>query len=526
MTVDDTSYSVFAVDHDPGAKTMAATIPQLSNLGQLPGRARGALSANRLGLARSLCVQGLTRFPDSADLLAILGWVHAKDSDYAAAERCFRRSLSGDENLAEAHSGLGAVLAIGGNYAEAAASYRHSLERSPHAAPTWFNYGCSLRALGRLDEAIDAFRRAVHLDPQMADAHRNVGIAFGQQGKWKQTLRSCKRALRPDPTWPEARLLRAMAHLSMGSFAEGWDDYEARTELSESHPGFVHLPFWKGPGDAKRSIAVVPEQGVGTEIMFASCLGDLASCAAHCTVGCDARLVSLLGRSYPATGVVDVATLNRLAKRGRFDCYLMAGSLPRMFRRARSDFPGGAYLLADRAASGRWHARLSALGSGLKVGISWRGGAAAHDAGHRSTQPQDWKTLLRLPGIAWVNLQYDTDRHELADWELAAGRKIHDWDDLDQRSDFENMAGLIGQLDLVISVANSTVHLAGALGVPTWTLLPWAVDWRWQARGATCVWHDSVRLIRQRAEEDWTGVFGRVVRRLAAFRDAARRRRA
>ncbi len=487
--------------------------------------------ANRLDLALSLCVEGLGRSPDSADLYAILGWVYANGSDYAKAETCFRRSVDRDENLAEAHSGLGAVLAIGGNHAEAAARYGRSSELNPSVPLTWFNYGCTLRALGRLDEAVGAFRRAVRLDPQMADAHRNLGIALGQQGKWEQTLQSAQRALRLNPGWPEARLTRAIAHLAIGSFAEGWDDYEARTKVSQRRPGFCHLPLWKGPGDAKQSIAVVPEQGVGTEIMFASCLRELSSCVAHCTVGCDPRLVSLLGRSYPAMGVVDIATLSSLAKRGHFDCYVMAGSLPRTFRRDRSDFPGDAYLLADPGAAGRWNARLGALGSRLKVGISWRGGESGWNAGPRNTNPQDWKNLLRLPGIAWVNLQYDTTDAELADWEATALGRIHDWDDLDQRNDFENMAGLIGQLDLVISVANSTVHLAGALGVPTWTVLPSAVDWRWQARGQTCVWHDSVRLFRQRlfrqhGTEDWADVFAGIVRQLEAFRDAPRRRSA
>lgn len=505
---------------------MAATIPQLSNLDQLRNRVRGALSANQLGLAHSLWVQGSGRLPDSAKLHAVLGWTFANGSDYAYAEKCFRRSLSRDENIAEAHSGLGVMLAIGGNHAEAAVSYGRSLELNSCVPLTWFNYGCSLRALGRLDEAIDAFRRAVRLDPQMADAHRNMGIALGQQGEWEQTLQTAQRALRLNPGWPEARLTRAIAHLAMGSFAEGWDDYDARTELSGSHPNFGHLPIWKGPGDAKQSIAVVPEQGVGTEIMFASCLRDLRSCVPHCTLGCDPRLVSLFGRSYPAMGVVNVATLNRLAKRGHFDCYVMAGSLPRTFRRARDDFPGTAYLLTDPVAAGRWNARLAALGSRLKVGISWRGGASGWNAGPRNTKPQDWKNLLRLPGIAWVNLQYDATDAELDDWEEAALGKIHDWDDLDQRNDFENMAGMISQLDLVITVANSTVHLAGALGLPTWTLLPSVADWRWQARGQTCVWHDSVRLIRQRATEDWTGLFARVVRQLAAFRNATGRRSA
>jgi ADP-heptose:LPS heptosyltransferase len=114
-------------------------------------------------------------------------------------------------------------------------------------------------------------------------------------------------------------------------------------------------------------------------------------------------------------------------------------------------------------------------------------------------------------------LQYDAQPAELESWRAACGGRFHDCSDLDKKHDFENTAALVSELDLVISVVNSTVHLAGGLGVPTWTLVPLGGEWRWETSGEHCLWHDSVRLFRQRQFGDWAHAFDEVGRALSAW---------
>jgi ADP-heptose:LPS heptosyltransferase len=114
---------------------------------------------------------------------------------------------------------------------------------------------------------------------------------------------------------------------------------------------------------------------------------------------------------------------------------------------------------------------------------------------------------VSVPNLHWVNLQYDARPSELSRWRQLAGSRFHNWPNIDKKHDLENCAALACELDLVITVVNSTAHLAGAVGTPTWMLVPVGGEWRWQSRGRKCLWHDSIRLFRQRRVDDWSDVF-------------------
>ncbi len=495
-----------------------AQVEQLSSLtfDQVVEVARRAFAEDQLELVHTVCLLGLTRFPDAAPLLTVLGWVYARRADLANAETTFRQALCHDGGSVDAHSGLAAVLAAKGNPAEAELHYQRALGRNPRDQRTLFNYGCTLMSLGRYGAAMGILEQAVAIDPSQVDALHNLAIAAAQLGQWETAVETCERALALESGAWQVRMLRGMSRIALGSLAEGWDDYEARVQSQEYYTRRLGLPSWGGLADRKQSIAIIPEQGIGTQILFASCLADLAGHVSNCTLGCEPRLLRLFRRSFPSVHVVAGGVLPVLAKCGLFDCYVMAGSLPRVFRRTQQDFSGASYLAAGSNARERWRQRLDALGPGAKVGVSWGGGGHQADTGHRRTEAGDWLPLLSLPEIEWVNLQYDASPGELDAWRQAAGGRFHDWHDFDKKHDLENLAGLVSQLDLVITAVNSNVHLAGALGVPTWTLVPVGGEWRWQARGENCLWHRSVRLFRQDRPDDWHSVFARLHGELAA----------
>ncbi len=370
---------------------------------ELLDEAKNAFVTGQLEQAHTVCLAGLTRFPDSAPLLTVLGWVYAQQSDLANAEATFRHALCHDAESVDSYAGLAAVLAAAGDPAAAVPHYDRALQLNDDDPRTLFNFGCTLLSLRRFAEAIDVFERAVEFDPTRADALHNLAIAHAQLGDWKTAGEMCERALAlAGDAWP-SRLMRGMARIALGSFASGWNDYEARCQSQDYYIHRLGLPRWGGPSDRKRSIAVIPEQGVGTQLLFASCLADLAKHVPLVTVGCEPRLVRLLRRAFPSVQVVAGGLLPALAKTGRFDCYLMAGSLPRMFRRTAKAFPGASYLTADPLAQSRWKRRLDALAPGLKVGISWGGGARTSDASHRRADPRDWprRLMKRSANLTW-----------------------------------------------------------------------------------------------------------------------------
>jgi hypothetical protein len=485
-------------------------------LQQLVTEARREFAAGNLEEARLLCLAGLAEFPDSPQLLTVLGWVYAQRKDLRNAEATFRHALCHDARSFDAHSGLAAVLAASERHAEAKGHYTEAIALHADDVDTLFNYGSTLISLRRFGDAIEQLLRAAELDSANVSVLHNLAIAHAQLGRWEATVEFCDRTLAIDPNAFQSQLLRGMARVALGSFAEGWDDYESRYRLQDHYGRRFGLKIWNGESTNAGSLIVLPEQGIGTQLMFASCLPDLLRRVSRVTLACDPRLVALMKRSFPSVVTVVDGLLPALIRNGGYDAYTMAGSLPQHLRRSTHSFPEVAYLVAEPALRLQWRERLSQLGRGLKVGVSWGGAAEKMDTLHRRTDPQAWWPLATVPDIHWINLQCDATPSDLAAWHQLAGGRFHELPDFDKKYDLENFAAVVSELDLVITVVNSTVHFAGALGTPTWMLVPLGGEWRWQARGEKCLWHKSVRLFRQQRLDDWSGVFARLRRELKA----------
>ncbi len=280
-------------------------------------------------------------------------------------------------------------------------------------------------------------------------------------------------------------------------------------------------PRWSGEPLVDAVLLVHGEQGVGDEILFATCYEHLLDRAAHCVLICDPRLAPLFRRSFPEADVIGYerrkdhqpAPLSRTV-----DWQVPAGSVPRFFRRRADDFPRRRqFLHTDPQLAQEWRNRLAALGGAMRVGISSRAGGQPAEHHRRSTNLADWQPLLAVPGVRWINLQYGDTSQECAWAKTELGITIHDWADGDPLIDLDGFAARLAALDLVISVGNATVHLAGALGVTTWAILPQTPNWRWGLQGEQSLWYASVRLVRQAAEGLWEPVFQKVAQDLQAL---------
>ncbi len=290
-----------------------------------------------------------------------------------------------------------------------------------------------------------------------------------------------------------------MIHLLRGELGTGWDEYEWRLRHGPS-PRPIALNRWDGTSLAGRSLLVLSEQGIGDQVMFGSCLPQVAREAAGCLVECDPRLVPLFARSFPnVTAVAKSARPTENPAVAPCDVYDFWGSLPRFVRRQVDDFPAtAAYLKPEPGLVAKWQSRLARLGGALKVGISWRGGKDAETRRQRSIPLELWRPILQVPGVRFVNLQYGSSAAEAALVRNRFDIPLDDGADCDPLLDLDDFTAKIAALDLVLSVDNSTVHLAAAIGRSVWTLLPFCSDWRWMLEGETTPWYPTMRLLRCR----------------------------
>lgn len=444
-----------------------------------------------LGLARLLREAGAVE--------GALGHLqHAQQLAPANAEVCFEQALTLNRH---------------GDTQAARAAYRRALELKPDYVAALANLG--LLYLGQLGEARQAqqlFERAVALDPDVVAAQANLGLALQDQGLFDAALAHYDRLIAAHPNVIEYRWNRAVAYLCQRDFGRGWADYELRhTRGGRDVRRRFPLPEWDGDDPAGRKLLVYGEQGLGDEIMFASCLPDLLRLAGGVVLECDARLGTLFQRSFPAAAVHGAqrdADRGWLSGHPQLDGQIAIGSLPRYLRRSVSDFPRHhGYLVADPDRIAGWKSRLAGPGGSTMIGLSWRGGTRGTRAEMRSLTFGQCLPWLAAPNRQFVCLQ----RGDCGE-EMAAAKQVGvDFAWWPQAlEDTNELAALIAALDLVISVDNTTAHLAGALGQRCWVLLPKPADWRYGWEGETMPWYPSLRLFRQTRPGDWETAIGAV----------------
>ena len=476
-----------------------------------------------LGYAAQRLEEGLAIAPDHPRGWNNLGVVRQRCGDLPAALSCFQRAVAIRPTDATAHGNLGLALREFERLDEARVHLERAAELRPESADGHLNLGTLLQDLGDLAGAARAYERALELAPRYAEALLGLGIVEQRRGDLERARVLVEDALAANPGYAAARTTLGEIQLSRGEFAAGWTNYESRLDTPQAPRLALPLPEWRGEHLANGTLLVYWEQGLGDVILFASCLPEVLPRVGRLVLDVPKPLAGLFGRSFPGadliTGARDPAGA-WLSGLGAIHACAPIGSLMRLFRPERSSFPRrAAYLKADPARAVAWRERLAAFGAGRKLGISWRGGLFRTGRVQRSLTLTALGALLSVPETTWMSVQYGDCSADLAALGRAGGPQVHHWPEA--IADFEELAGLLEALDGVVTVCNTTAHLAGALGVPGLVLAPRGASWRYQAAEAALPWYPSVKVLRQRAEGDWTTVIADAERAIRSGEPAA-----
>ncbi|CAO3432805.1 tetratricopeptide repeat protein [Azospirillum doebereinerae] len=429
--------------------------------------------------------------------------------DHKAAVACYRQAVALEPSAANTFSNLGGALHALERFAEAERALGRAVRAAPDLAVAWTNRGNALDALGRPAEAEACHRVAIGKRPDLAEAHANLAFLLQRNNRRDEALDAYRQALEADPKHAQAHYNLALLLLEGGGLRAGWGEHEWRFGVPQFRGQRRRLAAraWRGENIAASRLLVWREQGVGDEILCASCYGEAMKRAGHLVIECDRRLVPLFARSFPS------ATVRAETVKPRdVDLQIAAGSLPRLLRSDLKRFPERpSWLLPDPALVGVWRERLAALGPGLKIGIGWRSQLMTAGRSVAYTRLDQWGAILAVPGVVFVNLQYDDCDAEIRQAEAQFGVRIHRWADLDLKDDFDGAAALTANLDLVISPAMSAGELAGALGVPVWRF--GGKDWTQLGAGVR-PWFPSMRLFQPRPGETLEDALGHIARAL------------
>jgi len=428
---------------------------------------------------------------------------HHQEGRLADAERMYKEILRVDPEQADSLHLLGMIAYQRGCHENAVELTRKAIAIKGNAASFHSNLGNVHQSQRKLIEAGACYQRALVLKPGLAEVWVNLGNIYKAQGEVESSLTCYRRALAINPELAEAAAGESMALLLSGDFASGWIHFDRRWQTRDFNSPMraYPIPLWNGKKLASGRLLIWGEQGIGDEIMFAGLIPDAIRTGSRCVLDCDARLSPLFARSFPGVDVVSGFDLGSHPEL-EIAAHLPGGSLPRLFRATKDSFAAttSPYLVADLTGRERFRAEYR---DGRKlVGLAWhtRNKTTGID---RCVELSMLAPIFAQPGIRWFSLQYgdhDALEKEVAGTPMVVDRTVNQFTDVDR------FAAQIAAMDLVITIDNSTAHLAGALGIPTWVLLPFAPDWRWMLDRDDSPWYPTMRLFRQKTTGDWQAV--------------------
>ena len=444
--------------------------------------------------------------PDYVEAHSNRGVALEKLQHYEAALDSFELAIAIEPEYAEAHYNRGVALKALGRLDEAILAYRHALAYDARRVETHTNLGVALQELKQLDEAIACYDRAIALQPDAVQAYSNRGAAHQDLMQFDAAMANYDQALRIAPDSVEARSNKALALLLLGDYAQGLPLYECRTQLNKpaALPTAADPRLWLGQAPlAGKTLLLHSEQGFGDTIQFCRYAALANQRGARVFLVVEPELRDLLAE---VRGVERVLTKSDPLPEFDFHCPLL--SLPLAFGTTVETIPQApSYLQARPEKVQHWAQRLGPRTTArARIGIAWSGNPKHKNDRSRSMRLADF--MRRLPSHChYVVLQKDlrpADRAALNGHPQLACFES-------ELQNFSDTAALIENLDMVITVDTSLVHLSGALGKPTWLLLPFVPDWRWLLERQDSPWYPNVRLCRQTTRGDWDGAFAHLL---------------
>ena len=463
----------------------------------------------KLDKAIEYCEKAVFQNPDDAKAYNNLGALLLEQGKFEKAILACKKAILLQPDYADAHNNLGAILRDQGKFDQAIESFEKAITINPIYLEAYDNLGLAFTAKAKFDDAIKFFKKAISLDPDYADAYNDMGVVLANEGKFDEAMKYYKKAISINPKYAEpyiniGNLLKdrgnlneaidaykkaiflnpnnPIAHknlsfllLNNGKLKEGFDEYEWRwkTKQGLSRYRYFLKPQWDGKISLKgKTILLWCEQGIGDNINWSSCLSLVSARADHVILECHKKLVSLLSRSFPN---VEVKAEDRSldADRDDFDLHLPMGSIYKHFiDEIIEKGKPASYLIPCPTRVKYWRRRLKAIGNGPYIGVSWKSINTSFSRRQNYTSILEWSPVFNIPNVTFINLQYANHDDDIKKVKDEIGITIHNFPDIDQFANIDDVAALTAAVDMVVSTKITVPFISAGVGTPT-KLINW-----------------------------------------------------
>jgi tetratricopeptide (TPR) repeat protein len=460
------------------------------------------LHAQQQEQAIAILKQAVLAHPEYANFHYRLGVLQQQLRATAEALACMTVAIEIQPEFAEAHHQRALILQMQGKSEEALRAFNHAIAYEPNLPVPYNNRGVVLCQLGKYPEAISDFRRSLQLNPGYASAYCNLGLALYENGETDEAYKCLETAIQHAPGHAQARYYLSMLKLARGEYEDGWPLYESRWQVLPATPLPDRQLLW--PGNTSlvgKTILILAEQTLSDTLQFCRYIAQVKTFKPNqLIVAVPEALFDLLHEMW-ATDV----TIQVIRQDGRplpnFDVYCPMLSLPMAFNTLVGTIPAALpYIQVSQRHQQPWQ-QLLGPARRLRIVLNWCGDANNKYDHLRSIPLHVMAPLLQME-IEWHSLQKEFRREDHIMLKRFPMLECHH----PSLSDFTDTAGLILQMDLVISVDTAVAHLAAALGKRVWLLLPQQAHFRWLQQPEECAWYPGMRLFRQAAGTSWEDV--------------------
>lgn len=464
---------------------------------------RGAalMQAKQYAEASTCYGESLKLYPSDSQLWYCKGVAHHQNKELLQAIDCYSRALQAKIDFVEAFENLAEAQTELLMFDDALLSIRAAIALKPSKSISHTRLARILVRLGQYDEAIEVATRALSLDPKSPQAFMVRSNAYRGLTRLKESIADLRQAIQLNPNEPDYVYNLSFDLLLNQEFEEGWECYESRFQTKNFLDNVAPMvaPRWTGQESiAGKTVLICPEQGLGDQIQFGRYALILKGMGAKVILAVAPQLVDILQSMDPDIFVT--SSMQAAKDLPTHDFHIPLMSLPGVFQTDAQTTPCADRYIAPNVNIGdKWAKRFSDKRK-LQIGITWSGSQLHVNDHNRSMSLTQIAPLLELDAD-WHVLQTEI---RPADEALLAQMPLQDW--RHELTSLHETAGLLDQLDLLITVDTSVAHLSAALGKPTWIMVPFAPDFRWLLNRTDSPWYPSVHLFRQAHPKDWASV--------------------
>ena len=448
--------------------------------------------SGKLEDAKNIYLEILKSDGNNPDALHFLGLYYHQTGNNASALPLIRRSIELNPENPSFHLNFGPLLFSEGKFDEAETCYKKAISLKPENPSAWNNLGNIYEEKEDFDKALEFYARAVSLDPAFAEAYNNMGASHQKLNDTEKAISAYRKAISLAPSFTQAHWNLANALLLNGDFIEGWQEFEWRLKK----PEFKYLTNGKplpSGNFSNAAVLIISEQGIGDTIHFIRFMPLIKKLFGKTIFRCPAPLLKL-AENFP--GIDLLLSTETPIHEINCDFQLPLLSIPFFLKLSAEsfcplEFP---YLHPPQSSRDKWNSLIDE--NTFNIGLVWAGSPTHRNDRNRSMKLDELSQLLNIPGLTYYSLQLGP-----ASSQAAAYPQIKDH--TGGIKDFADSSGLLSHLDLLISVDTATAHLAGAMGLKTWLLLPYAPDWRWAGSGTESLWYPSIKLFRRQSPKNW-----------------------